>query len=94
MRHGRTAVHGHPCPPVPLLYVFGDLAVLTPAEVAYYTCHRRRAHTGAYYLVNTGRAHRFDDIFGPAAMVHDSQRATPSAHGEGSPRWVGAVASP
>jgi hypothetical protein len=69
--------------PVPLLYVFGDLTVLTPAEVAYYTRHGRRAHTGAYYLVNTSTAHHFDDVFGPDTAARGNQRATPPAYSEG-----------
>jgi Holliday junction resolvase len=50
--------------PVPLLYVFGDLSVLTPAEVAHYSCHGHLQPTGSYYLVSTFQAHRFDDVFG------------------------------
>ncbi|MFF7366017.1 hypothetical protein [Streptomyces sp. NPDC008125] len=55
-----TALHA----PTPLYYVFGDLKVLTPAEVLHYTDHALRHTSGAYYLVNTRRAHPFDDVFG------------------------------
>ncbi|MFD7834577.1 hypothetical protein [Streptomyces sp. NPDC059761] len=55
-----TAVHA----PTPLYYVFGDLKVLTPAEVLHYTDHALRRSSGAYHLVSTHRAHAFDDVFG------------------------------
>lgn len=58
-----TAVHA----PTPLYYVFGDLKVLTPAEVLHYTDHALRRSSGAYHLVSTHRAHPFDEVFGPAA---------------------------
>lgn len=58
-----TAVHA----PTPLYYVFGDLKVLTPAEVLHYTDHALRHSSGAYHLVSTHRAHPFDDVFGSAA---------------------------
>ncbi|WP_405785665.1 hypothetical protein [Streptomyces sp. NBC_01367] len=58
-----TAFHA----PTPLYYVFGDLKVLTPAEVLHYTDHALRHSSGAYHLVSTHRAHPFDDVFGSAA---------------------------
>ncbi|MFJ1975299.1 hypothetical protein ACIO93_42525 [Streptomyces sp. NPDC087903] len=58
-----TAVHA----PTPLYYVFGDLKVLTPAEILHYTDHALRHSSGAYHLVSTHRAHPFDDVFGSAA---------------------------
>ncbi|MEV8334435.1 hypothetical protein OG275_00050 [Streptomyces niveus] len=58
-----TAVHA----PTPLYYVFGDLKVLTPAEVLHYTDHALRHSSGAYHLVSTHRAHPFDDVFGTSA---------------------------
>ncbi|GEB60083.1 hypothetical protein GCM10017674_75670 [Streptomyces gardneri] len=57
-----TAVHA----PTPLYYVFGDLKVLTPAEVLHYTEHALRHSSGAYHLVSTCHAHSFDNVFGPA----------------------------
>ncbi|MFD6876939.1 MULTISPECIES: hypothetical protein [unclassified Streptomyces] len=57
-----TAAHA----PTPLYYVFGDLKVLTPAEVLHYTDHALRHSSGAYHLVSTHRAHAFDDVFGSA----------------------------
>ncbi|KAB2587587.1 hypothetical protein F5983_37200 [Streptomyces arboris] len=58
-----TALHA----PTPLYYVFGDLKVLTPVEVLHYTEHAHRHTSGAYHLINTHRAHLFDDVFGTAA---------------------------
>ncbi|MFD3518605.1 hypothetical protein [Streptomyces sp. NPDC058657] len=55
-----TAVHA----PTPLYYVFGDLKVLTPAEVLHYTDHALRHSSGAYHVVSTHRAHPFDHVFG------------------------------
>ncbi|MFF0415317.1 hypothetical protein ACFYUY_33390 [Kitasatospora sp. NPDC004745] len=49
---------------VPLYYVFGDLRVLTPAEVASYSGYGHQHPGGSYCLVSTVRAHRFDDVFG------------------------------
>lgn len=60
-----TAAHA----PTPLYYVFGDLKVLTPAEVVHYTAHAIRHHSGAFHLVRTERAHRFDDVFGSAGTA-------------------------
>lgn len=60
-----TAAHA----PTPLYYVFGDLKVLTPAEVVHYTAHALRHRSGAFHLVRTERAHHFDDVFGPAAAA-------------------------
>ncbi|MFF3216977.1 hypothetical protein ACFYYB_40940 [Streptomyces sp. NPDC002886] len=57
-----TAIHA----PTPLYYVFGDLKVLTPAEVLHYTDHALRHSSGAYHLVSTQHAHPFDRVFGPA----------------------------
>jgi Holliday junction resolvase len=57
-----TAAHA----PTPLYYVFGDLKVLTPAEVVHYTAHALRHRSGAFHLVRTEQAHRFDDVFGSA----------------------------
>jgi len=50
--------------PMPLFYVFGDLRVLTPAEVAHYAADSWRPSGGSYHLVSTLRAHRFDEVFG------------------------------
>lgn len=58
-----TAAHA----PTPLYYVFGDMKVLTPAEVLHYTDHALRHHSGAYHLVRTDRAHLFDGVFGGAS---------------------------
>lgn len=58
-----TAAHA----PTPLYYVFGDLKVLTPAEVLHYTDHALRHSSGAYHLVSTHRAHPFGSVFGAAA---------------------------
>ncbi|MFB6700880.1 hypothetical protein [Streptomyces rubiginosohelvolus] len=55
-----TAAHA----PTPLYYVFGDLKVLTPAEVIHYTGHALRHRSGAFHLVRTEQAHRLDDVFG------------------------------
>ncbi|MFF3624945.1 hypothetical protein [Streptomyces sp. NPDC002467] len=57
-----TAIHA----PTPLYYVFGDLKVLTPAEVLHYTDHALRHSSGAYHLVSTRHAHSFDGVFGCA----------------------------
>ncbi|MEU1134372.1 hypothetical protein ABZ383_31700 [Streptomyces sp. NPDC005900] len=57
-----TAAHA----PTPLYYVFGDMRVLTPAEVLHYTAHALRHRSGAYHLVRTDHAHFFDDVFGRA----------------------------
>lgn len=57
-----TAAHA----PTPLYYVFGDLKVLTPAEVVHYTAHALRHRSGAFHLVRTEQAHHFDDVFGSA----------------------------
>ncbi|GGX43092.1 hypothetical protein [Streptomyces chryseus] len=55
-----TAAHA----PTPLYYVFGNLKVLTPAEVVHYTAYALRHRSGAFHLVRAERAHRFDDVFG------------------------------
>ncbi|MFI9251313.1 hypothetical protein [Streptomyces sp. NPDC053069] len=55
-----TATHA----PTPLYYVFGDLAVLTPSEVQHYTTHTRHHPSGAWVLVTTRQAHRFEEVFG------------------------------
>ncbi|MGQ4388868.1 hypothetical protein [Streptomyces sp. SAS_270] len=60
-----TAAHA----PTPLYYVFGDLKVLTPAEVVHYTAHALRHRSGAFHLVCTEQAHRFDDVFGSASAA-------------------------
>ncbi|MFD5134441.1 hypothetical protein [Streptomyces olindensis] len=60
-----TAAHA----PTPLYYVFGDLKVLTPAEVVHYTAHALRHHSGAFHLVRTEQAHHFDDVFGSAGTA-------------------------
>lgn len=60
-----TAAHA----PTPLYYVFGDLRVLTPAEVIHCTAHALRHRSGAFHLVRTEQAHHFDDVFGPAAAA-------------------------
>ena len=59
-------------PQIALYYVFGDMTVLTPAEVACYAGETRSFTSGAYFLIRTGRAHRFDDVFGRAV----EQRST------------------
>ncbi|MFB7827384.1 hypothetical protein [Streptomyces hydrogenans] len=55
-----TAAHA----PTPLYYVFGDLKVLTPAEILHYTTHALRQWSGTYHLVSSRRAHTFDSVFG------------------------------
>ncbi|MFE8991216.1 hypothetical protein ACFYMI_25960 [Streptomyces collinus] len=60
-----TAAHA----PTPLYYVFGDLKVLTPAEVIHYTAHALRHRSGAFHLVHTEQAHYFDDVFGSAGAA-------------------------
>ncbi len=60
-----TAAHA----PTPLYYVFGDLKVLTPAEVVHYTAHALRHRSGAFHLVRTEQAHCFDDVFGSAGAA-------------------------
>ncbi|GAB3006860.1 hypothetical protein GCM10023080_085760 [Streptomyces pseudoechinosporeus] len=60
-----TAAHA----PTPLYYVFGDLKVLTPAEVVHYTAHALRHRSGAFHLVCTEQAHHFDDVFGSAGSA-------------------------
>ncbi|GAA1536100.1 hypothetical protein GCM10009730_51620 [Streptomyces albidochromogenes] len=60
-----TAAHA----PTPLYYVFGNLKVLTPAEVVHRTAHALRHRSGAFHLVRTERAHRFDDVFGPESTL-------------------------
>ncbi|MER6237621.1 hypothetical protein ABT185_16375 [Streptomyces clavifer] len=57
-----TAAHA----PTPLYYVFGDMKVLTPAEVLHYAQHAFRHHTGAYHLIRTDRAHPFGKVFASA----------------------------
>ena len=52
---------------LPVYYVFGNLGVLCPTEVASYGRIGPRATGGAYYLVNGRLAHIFDDVFGGAA---------------------------
>lgn len=46
-----TAAHA----PTPLYYVFGDLKVLTPAEVVHYAAHALRHRSGSFHLVHTGQ---------------------------------------
>ncbi|WP_406349776.1 hypothetical protein [Streptomyces sp. NBC_00658] len=60
-----TAAHA----PTPLYYVFGDLKVLPPAEVVHYAAHALRHRSGAFHLVRTERAHRFDEVFGSAGTA-------------------------
>ncbi|KRD23377.1 MULTISPECIES: hypothetical protein [unclassified Streptomyces] len=60
-----TAAHA----PTPLYYVFGDLKVLTPAEVVHYTAHALRHRSGAFHLVRTEQAHHFDEVFGSAGAA-------------------------
>lgn len=55
--------------PVPLYYVFGDLTVLTPADVMHHSRHGQLQPTGSYYLVSTRQAYRFDDLFGQPVEV-------------------------
>jgi hypothetical protein len=55
--------------PIPLYYVFGDLRVLTPSEITHYCTHGSRHPGGAYYLIHTHQAHRFDTVFGPAELA-------------------------
>lgn len=55
---------------VPMFYVFGNLGVLVPGEVASYGRMGPRATGGgAYYLVGEHLARRFDDVFGTASAV-------------------------
>ncbi|MCC5480971.1 hypothetical protein ACFV2N_37835 [Streptomyces sp. NPDC059680] len=49
------------------VYVFGDLKVLTSAEVLHYTAHTRPRSSGAWLLIATERAYVFDEVFGTAA---------------------------
>jgi hypothetical protein len=56
--------------PIPLFYVFGDLRVLTPAEIAGYSVSLTDGLTGAYVLISTAGAHTFDEVFGAAALRH------------------------
>ncbi|MFE2718895.1 hypothetical protein ACFXKI_45065 [Streptomyces mirabilis] len=60
-----TAAHA----PTPLYYVFGDLKVLTPAEVVHCTAHALRHRSGSFHLVCTERAHHFDEVFGSEGML-------------------------
>ncbi|GLW04401.1 hypothetical protein [Streptomyces lavendulae] len=61
-----TATHA----PTPLYYVFGDMKVLTPAEIQHYTAHTRAHRSGAWALVSTSRAHAFQAVFGlPTELV-------------------------
>ncbi|MGW7434076.1 hypothetical protein ACWGIN_31665 [Streptomyces sp. NPDC054861] len=60
-----TAAHA----PTPLYYVFGDLKVLTPSEVHHYTSHARLHRSGAWALVDTQRAHPFEDVFGTTTAL-------------------------
>jgi hypothetical protein len=55
--------------PVPLYYVFGDLRVLTPAEVMHHSSDAARHPSGSYHWVSTRRAHPFDTVFGDAAAA-------------------------
>ncbi|MEV4091274.1 hypothetical protein [Streptosporangium saharense] len=56
--------------PIPLYYVFGQMSVLTPAEIMHYGSTGFRSPDGSYYLVNSHLAHRFDDVFGaPASLM-------------------------
>jgi hypothetical protein len=50
--------------PLPLYYVFGDLTVLTPAEVMHYCSTALRHPGGSYYLISTRHAHPFSEVFG------------------------------
>lgn len=55
---------------LPLYYVFGNLGVMCPTEIASYGRIGPRATGGAYYLLNGSLAHIFDDVFGqPATMA-------------------------
>lgn len=55
---------------VPLVYVFGNLGVLVPAEVmAYGRIGPRVAGSGAYYLVPERLGHQFDDVFGTPQVI-------------------------
>lgn len=49
---------------IPLFYVFGNLGVLTPTEIHAYPTPGTPTPTGAYFIINGTRAHRFDDVFG------------------------------
>jgi hypothetical protein len=62
---------------IPLYYVFGDLTVLTPAEIACYPSVAQRAGSGAYVMISTERAHHFEEIFGSARGQRAAAR-TPS----------------
>jgi Holliday junction resolvase len=48
---------------IPLFYVFGNLGVLTPAEILAYLPNRSRPN-GAYFLIHAERTHPFDQAFG------------------------------
>ncbi len=60
-----TAAHA----PTPLYYVFGDMKVLTPAEIQYYSSHTRPHRSGSWVLVSTHRAHPFPTVFGAPALT-------------------------
>lgn len=49
---------------IPVFYVFGNLGVLSPAEVTSYGTVGPRVRGGAYYLVSGRLARHFDDMFG------------------------------
>jgi Holliday junction resolvase len=53
-------------PDISFYFIFGDLHVLTPAEVSTHSTHSTRQHTGSYYFVDTRHAHTFDGVFGRA----------------------------
>ncbi|MER5426309.1 hypothetical protein [Streptosporangium roseum] len=56
--------------PVPLFCVFGDLGVLTPAEIMHYASIGHQPPGGSYYLVSTHLSCPFDEVFGiPAASM-------------------------
>jgi hypothetical protein len=50
---------------IPLFYVLGNLAALTPHEVlAYSTRGAPNLGGGSYHLINERLGHHFDDVFG------------------------------
>lgn len=53
-------------PDISFYFVFGDLQVLTPAEISCYSAHGTRHHTGSYYFIDTRHAHTFSEAFGAA----------------------------
>ncbi|MFG2825646.1 hypothetical protein ACGFX4_40230 [Kitasatospora sp. NPDC048365] len=54
--------------PVPLYYVFGDLRVLTPSDIAHHSDHGDEHPGGSYFLISTHFARPFESVFGPTPL--------------------------